>query len=305
MTFRISDSLLYGTLYFYPDPVAAADGERAGGSGFLLGWGLEDGTDRCSLWAVTNRHIIDGGSTAIRVNAKAGGVEIIDTVEPEWYFHETADLAVRPIALSDDVHQFNYIANNWLISKEWVEALDIGPGDPCFTVGRFVRNDGRQRNTPTARFGQIAQMNGEPLRAEGLPPQDSVLVECRSIGGFSGSPVFLWLDGQFYRPSIQGKTAPDGTKLFQGVFPQDQWLLGVCWCMIPSWEPVCDEAGQQVPSGWQVPANTGIMGVVPAWHLQQLIESGPAAPRRKEIEAAIARLTADTPPSIIETGGGG
>jgi hypothetical protein len=50
-------------------------------------------------------------------------------------------------------------------------------------------HEGRQKNSPTARFGNIAQMPNEPVIIKRFE-QECFLVEARSIGGYSGSPVF-------------------------------------------------------------------------------------------------------------------
>lgn len=285
---RIPDNLLNTSVYLYPDLKRAEEGGRAGGTGFLFGHTVAGG-DFFTLWVVTNRHVVENGAWTVRLNRKGGGLEFIDTDETEWFLNEEHDLAVRPIALSQDVHDFNCFDTNWILQRDWAEALDIGPGDPCITIGRFVGHDGKLRNTPTARFGQISQMNAEPIKHDGQE-QDSFLVEIRSIGGYSGSPVLVHLDPMYQRPSIDSALAPDGSTLSQRIYPKGPWLLGISWCMIPSWEPVCDKTGKALESGMQVPANTGMMGVIPAWHLHDMLETGVASQRRIEIENGIASM---------------
>lgn len=72
----------------------------------------------------------------------------------------------------------------------------IGPGDDVARLGRFITHDGRQRNKPLARFGNIAMMhdNAEPIEIAPGRHQVGLLVECRSLSAFSGSPVFVYPD---------------------------------------------------------------------------------------------------------------
>ena len=162
--FRIQQDLLESSIYLYPDQASAASGQQVGGSGFLLGWSLPSDIGGYSLWAVTNRHVIDQGHWTIRMNGADGGLSFMDTDDSQWVFHPNdSDLAVRPMSLSNDIHRFKFVPDNWLLKDEWKRNLDIGPGDPCFTVGRFVGHDGRQQNNPTVRFGQIAQSDNEPV----------------------------------------------------------------------------------------------------------------------------------------------
>lgn len=290
MTFRIRDSLLEVSIYLYRDEVAASAGESSGGCGFLYGHDLAPhlGTGH-TLWAVTNKHVIEGNNWTIRLNLKDGGTTCIDTDDREWIYHPKTDLAVRPLALSQDVHKFSYLASEWLLTEDWENALEIGPGDPCFTIGRFIGHDGKQKNTPTTRFGQIAQVDAKPIE-QGGQAIDSYLVEIRSIGGFSGSPVFVYLNSAYYRPWATGsKTGPDGSILGVGHYPTGPWLLGVTWCSVPTWEPVCDASGAELTSGYKVQANSGIMGVVPARYLKGMFEPGGAAfGKLQEIERGLA-----------------
>ncbi len=62
-----------------------------------------------------------------------------------------------------------------------------------FFVGLFAQDYGRQQNLPVARFGQISRMPIEPVTFKypgGVTTKAlAYLVECRSWGGHSGSPV--------------------------------------------------------------------------------------------------------------------
>ena len=65
-----------------------------------------------------------------------------------------------------------------------------GLGDEVWAVGLFRSHFGRERNIPIVRMGNIVAMRGEPVFTE-FGDIDAYLVETRSIGGLSGSPVFV------------------------------------------------------------------------------------------------------------------
>jgi hypothetical protein len=54
--------------------------------------------------------------------------------------------------------------------------------------------------------------------------------------------------------------------------------------MIKLWDRVCDASKQVLQTGFQVPMNTGMMAVVPAWHIIQLMEAPAVTALRREIE---------------------
>ena len=282
---RIADIFLECAVFLYPDDASARSSQDLGGSGFLIGKPfLASGEGQSGLWVVSNRHVVEKGGLTIRVNTHDGGFDTIDTTERDWFYHPDGDdLAVCPFFHRRPAHKFSHMPLDLLLTERTLSDYAIGPGDPAYVVGRFVNHEGRQQNTPTVRFGQIAQMPIEKLVYAGQE-QESFLVEIRSIGGYSGSPVFVYLDRSYYRPIETGKTE-DGKTFARGVFETGPWVLGVDWCMLPLWEPVCDDKGQELRNGWMVPGNTGMMGVIPAWRLRWLLtEHEPVVKRAQELE---------------------
>ena len=196
------------------------------------------------------------------------------------------DLAVCPIKLAPAVHRINYVPTNLFLTKGLIENFQIGPGDDVFIIGRFVNcSEGKQRNLPSVRFGNISQMPWEPIVIEGHP-QESFLVEARSISGYSGSPVYVYLPQQVdgtINPEIK-KMVTDGKLKLPGVSSKrvnipmqiGPWLLGVDFCHIRWDEPIWSKITKKpISDDWFIKSNTGMMGVVPAWKLHEILE-GPA-----------------------------
>jgi hypothetical protein len=79
--------------------------------------------------------------------------------------------------------------DNNLVTISAAERSEIGLGSPVGLAGLFVHHHGASRNTPIVRTGNIAAMPGEPvLTRKGFITV--FLIEVRSTGGLSGSPVF-------------------------------------------------------------------------------------------------------------------
>jgi hypothetical protein len=168
------------------------------------------------------------------------------------------------------------------LKRQEIDAFRIGPGDDVFVVGRFINSQGKLKNIPSVRFGNIAQMPIEPVeqdRCFGKFQQESFLVEARSVSGFSGAPVFLILLATSSRQEPGFRLPTDVLR-----------LLGIQWGYIQDWGPVCDPIGRPVNTGLQVRLNTGMMGVVPAWKLGDLLRSeGMREHRRKAEEKYIEK----------------
>jgi len=165
------------------------------------------------------------------------------------------------------------------LTKGEIGEYGIGIGDEIFMVGRLINHAGRQKNTPTARFGNISMMPDEPLLHPTGIMQESFVVEARPWSGYSGSPVFVWIPGSDQRTN--------NLIMSQGWGP---WLLGVDWGHIHDWERVYESNGiTAVAEKLKVRANTGMAGVVPAWRLRTLLDCEQLKKQREKTEAEIPR----------------
>jgi hypothetical protein len=318
---RIRDEYLDCVVYLYPTKAEAEDGARAGGSGFLVGVpsvGLR--RNFWFLYAVTNKHVIDHtekspASTVLRMNTRAGKTTVMPTARRSWETHPDGDdLAACVISFDPMAIKFNHVPRGNFLTKDIVKKFNIGPGDDAFMVGRFVNHEGKQSNLPTVRFGNVAQMPYEPVSIDGVE-QEAFLVEVRSIGGFSGSPIFISIppfserDGvdDWYPPTvfIKGKRPPENFD-YGFLSKHGPWLLGIDYAYMNNWSPVCKEDGEPVrptnPASLQVAANTGMAAVIPAWKLAELLDSGPLAQHRKEVEREVMEYEAKNPPVATLTG---
>lgn len=286
---RIKDAILDCVIYLYPTESDARNGERAGGSGFLVGIPSKVYERTWYVYAVTNSHVIregEGNSPVIRLNTKDGQMDVLNLESANWFHHPDGDdIAVCPIGLQTEHFKFRLITPDLFITPEIIREHDIGAGDDVFLVGRFVNHEGKQRNIPSIRFGNIAMMNWESIRhpSRGIM-MESFLIEVRSIAGYSGSPVFLYIPPLTKRPNKKGLEA-------RGYGP---WLLGIDWGHIPVKEMVKEkteegEPEREVSEGWWVRYNAGMAGVVPVWKLAELLELKPLKTGREENEEKLAK----------------
>lgn len=288
---RIHDWMLDCVVYLYPSAEAADVGEAVGGTGFLVWVPLEANNDYGVAYCVTNSHVIrEAGSPVIRINTEDGGRDIIELEQDHWTRHQDGDdLEVCPIALSNpDYYKYETLGVDWFVTKDLVGRQSVGPGDDVFMVGRFGTHEGRQRNTPLVRFGNISRMPHEPVMHGRGYTVDSFLVETRSLSGFSGSPVFVYYTSTTQYP----EELPDRT--------EGTWLLGVDWGHLPIYEKVKEkDRKHDVPEGWVVQSNSGQMAVAPAWKLRELLDQEAlVAQRRRQDEEVTNRK--DSSPVVLD-----
>jgi hypothetical protein len=220
---------------------------------------------------VTARHVaerLQGKEFYIRANKRDRTfVALKGRPTDPWWFHPTdrkhVDAAVTFFApqqlgqLDIEAVPFDMFLNHGKI-----EVTNIGVGDEVFIPGLFTKVTETSRNIPIVRTGTIAMIPGEriPFGDEFI---DAYLIESRSIGGLSGSPVFVRQTvamGTSSSPIMTPQRIPDG--LLQGLGGRI-YLLG---SMIGHWD---------VPEGFsptQAEAvNMGIAPVVPASKILEVI----------------------------------
>jgi hypothetical protein len=179
------------------------------------------------LYFVTAKHVatdLKDIDVHILINKRGGGTtELLPCDPPTWYLHPsdpTTDIAVVPV-IPNQSAEFNAIPMEHMLTPEGVKELSVGIGDEVYSVGLFTEIDNTERNIPILRHGNISMMPTQQIQT-GLGYADAYLIEARSIGGISGSPVFVRPTGH-----LPFGVHPDGTpQTIMGVVDRTQ-LLGV------------------------------------------------------------------------------
>lgn len=239
-------------------------------------------------YAVTAKHVIDAikknsidGTVYLRMNFKDDGAKLLGSRLEDWRFHpsdNSVDVAAFPMAIAKEFDHLYYPTASF-VTEETIKRQGIGIGDEIFLAGLFYRHYGRERNIPILRTGNIAAMPEEKIQS-GSETMDAYLVEARSIGGLSGSPVFVNLSG---------------VRLVQGnlnVGVAGFYLLGL---MHGHWES--DEADAMVVDSSKEQVNMGIAVVVPAQKILEVLNQSVFQRAPDDVINALRAQNAPTPDS--------
>jgi hypothetical protein len=308
---RIEDRLLKSVIYLYKSK-EDAEGGAPGGSGFLVG-------EPCAipeavfLFAVTNAHV----AKLCPVVRTAGPLDkrVVVRDESEWYRHpEQDDVVVTPIGFApEDARDFylDYVPRDWFVTPEnfthashdvndartrglplSLPPLDykwdyqplgwpFGPGEEVVMLGRFLGYDGTEENKPAARFGHLAMAPTVPIKHPWGFTQPSFLIECRSVSGYSGSPIFIYR----VQTTIGAGLVAIGADRGKESLPR---FLGIDWANL-------DRVGQndyaidwaEADAVASYPRRSGMLVAVPAWRLAELLDSEDVqnVKRKEEAEA--------------------
>jgi hypothetical protein len=155
-------------------------------------------------YLVTAEHVVSGLLSRqkeiwLRSNLKDGTAREVHISPEHWWFHpdneaSPTDVAVAGVVFLNDEEYLAIPLNGpygMSATSQMLDARAIGVGHEVFVTGLFRSHYGNQRNIPIVRVGNIAMMRGEPVKTEYCGYTDAYLIEARSVGGLSGSPVFI------------------------------------------------------------------------------------------------------------------
>jgi hypothetical protein len=312
---RIEDRLLKAVIYLY-ESEGAADSGAPGGSGFLVG-------EPCAipeavfLFAVTNAHVAK--PCPVVRTAGPRDKRVFLRKESDWYRHpEQDDVVVTPIGFAPkDARDFylDYVPRDWFVTPEnftlashdvndararglpvvapelgyeWPHqpiGWPFGPGEEVVMLGRFLGYDGTDENKPAARFGHLAMSSTVPIKHPWGFTQSSFLVECRSVTGFSGSPIFIYRVQTTVAAGLLAIGSDRGGK-------DAPRLLGLDWGNL-------DRVGRndyaidwtEADAAASFPRRSGMMVAVPAWRLAELLDSEEVQDVKRKAEDESAKAS--------------
>jgi hypothetical protein len=153
---RLQDSILDCVVYLYRSIHEAEEGIEAGGSGFLIRVATAFIPESHFNFVVTNRHVIEVGAKCIRLNTKDGLTDVVQFQQDRLFVSKKDDLAIILMPTIPQTYSINSIPRECLVTEEFLKSHGIGVGDEIVMLGRFINRAGKQRNSPTARFGHIS-----------------------------------------------------------------------------------------------------------------------------------------------------
>jgi hypothetical protein len=202
LNLRIPDEILNGVVFVgYRTSDEAVQGIEWAGTAFAVSVPTADS----SLWVrylVTVKHIADklvNRKWCIRYNTEGGTSEIVDgsTVLKVWK-HPTEEASVDAAVIEwghPERALMPYCPTTMFVTNPLIGHDGFGIGDEVFLVGLFRLHPGSAQNLPIVRTGNIVGMPSEPIPAvrigEYFGPMEGYLIESRSLGGLSGSPVYV------------------------------------------------------------------------------------------------------------------
>lgn len=243
-------------------------------TGFVVSVPFQDTSGVNFMYLVTAKHCVEkiGNRTMwIRLNNKSGKrihIKVNDGIQ--WITHpddaiNPADIVVVPFGVSDDF-DYKSIPSEMFVTKDQVENGTIAVGNDVFIIGLFSRHFGEDKNHPIVRTGSIAMLPDEKIET-GDGKRDAYLIEARSIGGISGSPVFF----------LESPMKNGSYTLGQPAFRLGGLIHG-------HWDIPADAIDAPMENGENTSVNMGIAIVTPAYKIWETLNQPPLLEIRKQDE---------------------
>jgi len=276
------------------------------GTAFVVGIPSEDGSPGFYRYLVTARHVAKqlslGGPWFIRMNKKDGESVDVQSESPvQWWYHateaETVDVAVTPLPSLPEEIEYRIIESALFATDAVIRQRNIGYGDPVFIIGLFTRMAGKRRNFPIVRMGNIALMPAEripgiEIDAEHAVESDVYLIEARSVGGLSGSPIFV--RETVFLPMPVGKDSRRVEALLPGSF----FLLGLMHGHWDVKEQEINEVQVRAVRRDRMGVNLGVAVVVPAQKIHEVLCHPELVKERRRADQARIAAEGTTIPDL-------
>jgi hypothetical protein len=308
----VDPDLLGSSIFLYGSESEATEGANWGGSGVLVGVSAQANPSRVHIYAVTNDHVVDVCPVA-RLVKHNGDPYVLPGAASDWESHPDGDdIAIRPLGAVAK-SEYRYVENGLLLTEADISPDEVGPGDDCLMVGRYINQDHRQFDRPIVRFGNVAMLPELVNQDQRSFKQESFLVDMRSHAGFSGSPVFVYYEEPGWRsapPLAEVKKTLNPLKdanakikaledrvagrHVSGIMSK-VWLLGIEWGHLPIWDDVFDGARKI----GRMRISSGMAGVVPAWKLADLLNKEETRMARDKAEKELSKV--DEGAAVLDT----
>lgn len=185
--------------------------------------------DSMFLYFVTARHVIEGARAlgveqiSVRVDVPGSEPRFLPCRIADFTFHSdpTVDFAVVHTEgnLLDGIGILPWIYSDGRLGDSFTLDPVVGVGSPVSIIGLFRHHHGTQRNLPIVRTGNLAAMAEEPVNTR-MGLMEAFLIEARSIGGLSGSPVFVHTRPTYIQTNPEAVTGVQLLGLMHGHFDE-------------------------------------------------------------------------------------
>jgi hypothetical protein len=290
---RLPDQVLNTVCFFsHPSPTP-----QYGGTGFIVSMAGTHGN--AFLHLVTAKHVaeaVEGAPFLIGLNSKDGKKAVLeanyDQDRPiKWWYHPTEPDAVDAAVTLFTPPDYEDLAVEWVhypqmfATPERMKQVGIGIGDEIAVIGLFTAFSGKDHHYPIARIGNLAMIPNERIPVKGFNPMEAYLAEGRSIGGLSGSPVYVRRTIQINVQGPEGDVVP-----FSGT--SQIYFLGL---MHGHWD---------LPKGFVSTVkgeaiNMGISIIVPAQKIMEILMHPELVEMRRQYDEAIGNENLPTPDSAL------
>ncbi|MDX6517252.1 MAG: hypothetical protein QOF50_98 [Gaiellaceae bacterium] len=253
-------------------------------------------------YLVTAGHVVDSeDETWARFRVDTHG-RVTDVAVHDWVFHPKADVAMAPLGPKQDWRYRTVPIDVALGATSYGDpqgqAFDPMLGDRVYFIGLAALGGltlMAQRNVPMVRSGTLGAtyIDNVPL---GTPPNirriQAHLIDCRSYGGFSGSPCFVqtlaW-------SKVLDFTNPGVPSPAQERVDYKTQLLGIVSAHFDAWDEARVTGTIANEGTVSVPINTGIGVVTPSERILEVLAMDELADDRERREREAAEDEANQP----------
>jgi hypothetical protein len=268
------------------------------GTGFFVSVAEKEGSHSFRFtYLVTANHVanaVDGAPFWIRMNRRSGEaveVAVNESGNIKWFRHskgESIDVALCELSFPSTDFAILSVTTDAFLTSKLAEESHIGAGDEVLVTGLFTKIKGDERNIPIVRTGNLAMAPNAPIVPTSLGDIEAYLIEVKSLGGISGSPVFIRQTIDIPGLFKWGTNIPATAQAYSNVI----YLLGLAH---GHWNIDAEEINNPTIEHVREGFNVGLAIVVPASHILEILNNQELIDMRRALKTdRLTRLAVDS-----------
>jgi len=292
---RVPDEILEpGVFLYFQESGDMSERRRAIGTAFFIS--IRSKTANLLYpYLVTAKHCVvepmERGDLFVRLNTTDGASAFVQ-VKDGWLFPDdpSSDIAVLPFGIPSELQnrfEFRTVAEAMLATEAKLKEHEVGIGDEIVISGLFTRLAAKPRNIPIVRFGNISALPTQLSDSKTGLNYHAFLAEVRSIGGLSGSPVFVVIG--------PGRVPPSKTMRLDRRYLM---LIGVVRGHWEHKEPGIGEAGSAFADEL-AKVNWGITTITPVKDVLSILYGDELMKRREQSDEVLKRQDGTVEDSVL------
>jgi hypothetical protein len=222
----------------------------------------------------------------LRFNNRQGDAVEVDINGVKWFKHpsepKSVDVAACNIPFRKDLEALDSaFGSGAFLTRNTLEGFGYGIGDEVFALGLLTFAHGKRANVPLLREGCLAMVPVDRVQSKTHGLIEAYVIDAHSIGGMSGSPVFI-RQSAYFETNVD-MPHPDGSGTYR--MEDERLMASGRIALLGILHGYLDDH-----ASFAVPFNVGLSLVVPGDKVIEVLHSSEMGEERERLLPEVKKI---------------